>query len=211
MKFITGAASAIFVLQAAAASAATVTFDFTGGIGETPSAEFSAGGVDLTVSALSVDDAGEVRADSDSVVTLNAGGLGVRNRVGSADPEKNVFTDGKSPGGFNDFLLFQFSQPVASATASFTEREGFEASQFTLYTPTAGGFAADGGPIDIDGPSTFTFVLDAFGFGAFEDTDHFLVSMLTFEVDDVAPVPLPAGGLLLLLGLGGLAVARRRA
>ena len=212
MLLRSGALGAILSLAAAtAASAATVTYDLTGGSGQTALAEFSAGGVGLTVSALSVDQAGAVRSDSDSVVSLNADGLGALNRVSSADPEKNVFVDGNSPRGFNDLLVFQFSQAVASVAVSFVERAGFEASQFTLYAAASGGgLASAGAPSDVDGTTSFDFVLDSFGLAALENSDQFLVSSVSFDDGSVAPIPVPAAGLLLLGGLGGLALARRR-
>ncbi|MBT8152519.1 VPLPA-CTERM sorting domain-containing protein [Epibacterium ulvae] len=68
---------------------------------------------------------------------------------------------------------------------------------------------------DINFVSEDLFSLDA-GFGArvfFEDFDNILLNDGTFAFSDfaaIAPVPLPAGGLLLLGGLGGLTVLRRR-
>ncbi len=215
MSLRTGASGAVLFLAAATAatavSAATVTYDLTGGSGETASAAFAQGSLGLTVTALSFDEAGAVREGSDSLVTLNAGGLGVRNSVSSANPEKNRFVDGRSMADINDLLLFAFDRAVTSVTLGFVERPGFDASAFTLFLPTDVALAPafDGQSFDVDGGETLAFASNAFGIGALRATDQFLVSSITVQTE-VAPIPLPAAGGLLLAGLGTLALRRRR-
>jgi uncharacterized membrane protein YgdD (TMEM256/DUF423 family) len=51
---------------------------------------------------------------------------------------------------------------------------------------------------------------DANAFGLFDNPDSFLSVTYTYEFEDQTPVPLPAGGALLIAGLGALAVARKK-
>lgn len=87
-------------------------------------------------------------------------------------------------------------------TLSFLNTEPFTSADFT-------------GQFDLSFVSGDRYALDA-GFGGnilFDRFDNILLSDGTFsfsELATVAPVPLPAGGLLLLGGLGGLTALRRR-
>ena len=208
MKLLIGAASAL-LLQAGAASAATVDFDFAGALDDEMVSVFQQDGLALTVSATTVGDDGAIKMGDDSAVTRNAGGLGVRNNVTGKNPEKNSFLDGASKVGNNDILLFDFGQPVTSVVLSFLERDGFDGSMFALYAPAGDSFA-QAGTFDLDEGGSLALGGSSFGIAALGDADQFLVSGLTVETAEIAPVPLPAAGALMLAGLGGLFVARRR-
>ena len=210
MLLRSGAIGAFLTLTATAASAVPVTFDFTGATDETPSAFYEMGGLGLTVTAASFDEAGSLIPADDTVVTRDAGGLGVRHSLDSADPEKNRFVDGRSHRDINDLLVFAFDQAVTSVEVAFTARQGFETSTFALFTAMDGMLAPafDGQRFDL-GSGALAFGGDLFGIGAFGDSDQFLVSSITLDTAPSA-IPLPATGGLLMGGVGLLALRRRR-
>lgn len=208
MHTITGALSAI-LLGTGAAHAVPVVFDLTGGAGEAPSATYAESGLELTVAARAVDGSGAVRPVLNSVVTMNADGLGVRNRVGEADEETNTHVDGKSVRDHDDMLMFTFASRIVAATVTFVERTGFEESRFVTYLASGADLAPAGAARDVDGPALVQVGGTSFGLAALGDDDQFYVSSVSVDAAPTA-VPVPGAAGLALLGLGALAALRRR-
>ena len=200
MKFL--ALSGLAAFWATAAAAVPVTIDLTGGTGQTSA--FSAGELGLTVTATSFDEAGVMRLNDDSEVSLNAAGLGALNSVTSADPEKNVFVDGRSSRDINDVLVFDFDRAVTVLDVGLTARDSALNSVAALFLPVDGMLTlVSQSALDaVSVPGRVT----RFGLGGLGDNDQFLVSSLTVEA-----VPVPAAGILMLGGLAGLGLLRRRA
>jgi hypothetical protein len=112
-----------------------------------------------------------------------------------------------------DFSVFQSEVDFWSHTGTVTELEraatlgGTGWSDNTTYAFSLL-YTADRVKLDIDGVTQFdltgTFGSGGFGFFGFSQQD------VTYAALEVAPVPLPATLPLLLAGLGGLALGRRR-
>lgn len=196
------ATAAAIAMTASAASA--VTFDFDAAGGDQATLDFLVDGLGLQVSATSFDETSRLRPGDDSVVTQSTDGLGVRNTVADPvnAPENNTFIDGRSSEDTNDVLLFDFGKTVTVDEIVFTLRPGaqFEASEVSLFL---------GGPFSsiVQPAASFSFPGPArsFGLGALGDLDQFKIASISVSV-----IPLPAAAPLLLAGLGGLALMRRR-
>jgi len=107
-----------------------------------------------------------------------------------------------------------FSEMVRLVSVSFTGFDDNDDFVFRMFDPL-GSYLPD---LDANGDDngnatpSYMFADDwtgsMFGIGARQNDDGFRISGLSFE--HVAPIPLPAGGVLLLTALGGLGIAARR-
>jgi Ca2+-binding RTX toxin-like protein len=234
-----GATVAAFVLGlAAAVNAATVsqTFTFTGnGTATQSSFEMTSGEVTLTLGAALYNTPGLVGTD---LVTTNAlkltrsngYGLYVVNTVNNGSSWSD--NDHRIDGFYNEIVTFAFDKAVRITGVTF--KEVLSGSVFDLYVNDLGGTP------DYKGSQLVDNSLDLpagtgtlFGIGASQDGEKsvcvkwkhdkckawkkydvwsgFKITSLTVEYDEpVTTVPLPAGGMLLLAGLGALAVLRKR-
>ena len=130
-------------------------------------------------------------------------GLGVK----SDSSDTNHRVDGS---GANDILLFSFLYDVDITSITFGNYAA--GSSFDLYGSDRPAYedccnAIVAGAMDVSG---FDISGSVIGIGAWASGSAFKVRSLTVSYEDVPPIPLPAGAVLLLTGLAGLGAARRR-
>lgn len=205
--FTTAVLAASFSVAAGIASAATVTstFNFDAAYSYDPtigsswhsSLDYSDNGLDLTVSSENYNG-----APVDGYVATWAGhGLGA-----SYAGDSNHQIDGY---GRDQRVVFDFSQAATITEIVFNYVHDFD--MFDMFADTGSGLNllfSDGvtETYSISGGA----VASLFAVGASTDVSAFKIRSITAEWDDVAPVPLPAGGLLILTGLGAVAALKRR-
>ncbi|WP_299750953.1 VPLPA-CTERM sorting domain-containing protein [uncultured Tateyamaria sp.] len=203
------------------ASATTINFDvneyYTSGTNTYTSTD---GSVDVAVDGVRVNRFGTI-TNTENYWTSSwdgpgdNGGLGVYDCRWANSCLDNSQIDGAGP---DEFALLDFGDlivQITSITFSFWDNDDTFAygvyentavpSTPVVYEDNLGGGA--------NNPYTFAFgegelVGSIIGFGVDSWNDNFRLQNITFDL--VSAVPLPAGGLLILTGLGGLALMRRR-
>ncbi len=193
MKFLTALIAAV-VLSASAASAATVTYNFQASGTNGATINYSSGGVDMTVTG----------AVGNVAVTNN--GLGV-----TGNPEGGRL-------GLGESLTFDFGTTLVDQISGLIFESGGQTEQFgitiggvsTVFTLPA---AAGSSFVNID----FTSLIPTGGVSSFtifglepDAAGNRGVKVGEITVNALTAIPLPAGGLLLLSGLGALTLRGRR-
>lgn len=217
MKNIAFAAIVAFGFSSAPILAATVKFDFTtayaqSGVLGGASKTFTTDDFTVTVTARS-QTVGGVRdhklhgALQDGYLGLYAEGLGVTN----ARSDNSHTVDGR---GWNDFVLLSFDGKATLTGLDFGY--GWGAARIGWDTTGDGSFGAGDFVSDrlsiagLERGFTGVEASSVFAIGATGSLDSWKLSSATFDVAEVAPVPLPASIGLLLAGIGGLGALRRR-
>lgn len=210
-RTLTMLAAGALALCAGTASAATVTFDFAAG-GTTSfvnKLNFTTGDVKLALTGKLYDLKGDtVKADTSRGIKVKSSetyGLASQFNCKAGLCDDNFRTDGSQ---FNEMLMFKFNRKVSIDAITFNDRlvDGSDSFDFALgstrqFSDTVTeSYSVAGG-----------FQGFSFGIGASADDSRFRVTSITVTYDDTTTVPVPAGGLMALGGLGALAALRRKA
>lgn len=216
-------AAAVLALSAPAAMAATATFDLSLSPGQSTNHAALPSSFDLTEGGLTATfSAGSFTAYTAPITgtnrTFTAATFAPDPRIGryeSGAGVVNAFTDNDHQvdgSGYADFILIDFGQAVTITSISFG-LFGFNDDFRWMYDSNNDGSIGVGDFLSFlqdDNPfSNFGGVTSGlFAIGAFDSDDEW--KLRTVSIEYTAPVPLPAGGLLLLTALGGVAALRRR-
>lgn len=214
-KLLTAAA---LVLALGASSASAATFDFTGPL-------LPLGGTDLGNSASFNDTTATYSLTATALntaisplpdVNQNVAGLGVKSGTLDIGQLDNI--------GLNEALVFDFGTSASLTSITLSLASSFD--DYRIFGSNDGSVAscntaacvngvssllASGQGVGIEGTvnvglsGTYRYLIASTKDSAPFRADGYRVAGL-----DVAPVPLPAAGLMLVAGLGGLAAARRR-
>lgn len=212
-KYFKAAGLATGLILSAAAGASAATVNLTAG----------AAGVDVTT-VPGQDFVGDLQGVGAN--TLFSGPL----ELIASGPLRLTFSLVAAESGFNNALLFDgvvhIQENVGNGSVDFAT--GVLNGQTFSTTIAAGGNFAPRLSFDINGDGVANFFSSDDEFGVFANTSNlnaltrFYLALDDSGADnddnhddiivrvDVAPIPLPAGGLLLLTALGGMAVLRRR-
>ena len=191
-----------------AAQAATETYDFLGYMPGTyyNSVDFTSDqGNTVTVTAGTYSEAiTDGSVGGVAVGQWTGYGLGACSYWGSKGCGEAHYVDGYYK---NEFLKFSFGHDVTIESIQFKD---YGDNYFDLTL-------ADGTnlfDLAYDAAGLYQTAVDAMGsmfaLGAYYYTSGFKVQSITVSYDDTSEVPLPAAGWLLIAGLGGLAVMKRR-
>lgn len=221
---LAGFAAGLIAMSASAASALTIDFNVNRGwTTDTNTYTSNDGSVTVSVNGARINSSGTIRNTSDFFTASwsgSHGGIGVydcRNTTRSGYCSYDEHTiDGDGP---DEFALVDFgglNVKVTSATFSYWDRhDTFAVGTYdSTSTPTsANTYSEHLGGGNYGSHYTHHFgdheVTGAvIGFGADSWTDDFKLKSIEFEV--ISAVPLPAGAVLLLTGLGGIGLMRRR-
>ena len=181
-------------------------------------------GLQATGEALQFTSAGGVGVDATGHKLKSDGSIGKDYQIGQywgglgvTSPDDNDHQiDGKGP---NEVAKLSFSQSVTVEKVwftyvgfnddfAFTMIDGDDAGSYYSSTDIPGGWFWDSGVGAYYFHNDWTGTM--FGFGASGKNDDYKLKGIKFSYHDVAPVPLPAGGLLLLGGIAVMAGLRRR-
>lgn len=222
------AAGLVSLAFGSSVSAATITqdayLDLTGFVGQyAPSLSTTIDGIGVTITGQTYAD---VTLGNDATITQTAPFIGVginNNGLGVCPPNKpgnncqGGAASGDQIGGGssssttdNQMLAFDFTQSVTIIGVTWHNNDTNDFVDFFVgddWTLTAQQFA-------IAPPNRTDAVnfgpLMTFGIGLQDHSDQLRVAGLRVQYDVVAPVPVPAAGLMLLTALGGAAALRRR-
>ncbi|MEM7061284.1 MAG: VPLPA-CTERM sorting domain-containing protein [Pseudomonadota bacterium] len=196
MKVLKSIFAAAVLAFGAAPAANAVSFDLTGS-GNFSSYDLTSGGLTLTVSPASFIDLTNtiIGPDGNDVVTRRSGGTGI---------DRGFLDGGQIDGRLgNDLLVLTFDQKVVFNSVTFGAVDGND--DFDLAID--GIFVLE--DINIAASNPFLFAAGTMGtvlgIGADGLNDDFRVKAI-----DVTAIPLPAGFLLLLSGMGAIAFVGRR-
>lgn len=181
-------------LAIAAGSASAATFNFGGSSGATSSKSFTVDGITAVATAFREGPLGFLQFVGN--VTQNASGLGV-----SSFPDTSGDIDGFI---LKDTLVLTFDQLVSFSLATFgaVDRQ----DDWDIYVDNGSGNWVQVANDITDNPFNFNGgTVKRIAFGADGGDDDFRLSSV-----QVSAVPLPAGGWLLIAGIGGLVALRRK-
>ena len=213
MRIVLAAAALAVAFAGSAATAATVGFEFGGGDNSGSSLVFNSGGVTVTVTSAIYNPTGNpsfIASGPSEVTQQSVNGLGVCsgfNRNGGCAGD-NQQLDGN---GLDELLIFTFSEAVSLLSIDF-RLEGFDNFDLLAGNSLAGLFRyIQNGILVNNGPNYvvpgFVGMASIFAIANPNSNDQYRVGAFTVET---ATVPVPAAGLMLLAGLGGIAAMRRR-